>query len=334
MRDVLPTLLEWADAGYRFALATVTHTWGSSPRPLGSVMGVREDGVTCGSVSGGCVETTVIQAAATALGDGQWQELVFGALSADELWEVGLSCGGKIQVWLDPDPVNRNPAQWDRLVRALQSNEPCLLATRLSPCQSWLWPGADALPEWVAIEAEIAMKKGRSAEVERDGERFFLQAFTPREQLLIVGAVHIAVPLVQFARTLGFETIVIDPRAQFATAERFPVPPDRFVVEWPESALAGLEITSATSVVVLTHDPKIDDVALAMLLRSPARYLGALGSRTTQRRRRETLAADGFSEDEIQRIHGPIGLAIGAKTPEEIALSILAEIVQVRHAGS
>lgn len=334
MRDVLPTLLEWADAGYRFALATVTHTWGSSPRPLGSVMGVREDGVICGSVSGGCVETAVIQAATIALGDGQSQELVFGALAADELWEVGLSCGGKIQVWLDPDPVGRNPAQWDRLVGCLQANDPCVLVTRLSPYRSWLWPLAGDLPEWVAIEAEIAMKKGRSAEIELDGERFFLQAFPPREQLLIVGAVHIAVPLVQFARALGFETIVIDPRGQFATAERFPVPPDRFIVEWPESALACLEITSATSVVVLTHDPKIDDVALAMLLRSPVRYLGALGSRTTQQNRRKKLAADGFSESDIQRIHGPIGLAIGAQTPEEIALSILAEIVQVRHAGS
>jgi xanthine dehydrogenase accessory factor len=168
--------------------------------------------------------------------------------------------------------------------------------------------------------------------VDVEGERYFIQVLAQRERLIIVGAVHIAIPLVGFARQLGFETIVVDPRPALASPERFDVAPDKIVSKWPEQALAEIDITPETYAVVLTHDPKIDDVALEAFLRSPAKYVGALGSRATQEKRRVYLREKGFTEEDLARIHGPVGLNIGARSPEEIALAIVAEIVQVRRA--
>lgn len=324
MRDVLPTLRQWASAGHRFALATVTRTWGSSPRPLGSVMGVRDDGLICGSVSGGCVEGAVIDGSLAALADGLPREMVFDALSEGSVWDVGLSCGGKIQVWVEPSPVIEPVAD------LVECDRSCVLALSLSGARVLWVPGSPASTP-LAQEMASAYEERLSREAEVEGERFFLHVLLSRERLLIVGAVHIAVPLIGFARSLGFETVVIDPRGQFASDERFPDAPDRMVVEWPQKALADVGITEETYIVVLTHDPKIDDVAIAEALRSPAAYIGALGSRTTQASRRAALLALGFSEADLERIHGPVGLAIGARSPEEIALSIMAEIVQVRN---
>lgn len=334
MRDVLPTLQRWIAEGRAFATATVTQTWGSSPRPLGSVMGVRDDGVIVGSVSGGCVESAVIEAATAALADGMPRELKFDALDENAVWDVGLSCGGSIRVWVDPAPYARNPVLWDMLLERLACDKPIVIATSLTPHRHTIWTPDSAADDELSSAAADAYAHKESREVEVDGTRWFLHVLPPRERLIIVGAVHIAVPLVKFAKELGFETTVVDPRGTLASDERFAVSPDIFIRDWPDKALSTMDLTAQTYAVVLTHDPKLDDSALKLLLKSPVVYIGALGSRTTQAKRRKDLGALGFSEAELDRIHGPVGLSIGARTPEEIALAIMAEIVQVRRARS
>lgn len=327
MREILPAVLRWHEEGRRFAFATVTHTWGSSPRPVGSVMAVREDGLILGSVSGGCVETAVIEEAMKVIRTGRAKLLEFGALDDLQFWDVGLSCGGKIKVFVElPEP-----AELDEIDKALNSDEPIVSIKTLEPVPNRiLWkPKVASAPN---EEAALALASRQSRESEN--RQSFIHVLSQRERLLIVGAVHIAVPLICFSKTLGFEIILIDPRETFAQAERFEMQPDRILTTWPEEAFRELGLTQETYAVVLTHDPKIDDVALAMLLKSPARYIGALGSKTTQAKRRRLLAEQGFSEADLNRIHGPVGLSIGARTPEEIALSIMAEIVQVRRSDS
>jgi xanthine dehydrogenase accessory factor len=326
---VLPTLERWLEGGHRFAIATVTQTWGSSPRPVGAVMGVREDGAVVGSVSGGCVESAVIQASLSCLETGSPRMLDFGALSDESVWEVGLSCGGRIQVWVDPDPMRR--PVWQKTAEEIRCDQPAVVVTRFEPFEQWTW-SANIGPISLISPIESAIRIGKSTELEVEGERYFVHVFPSRERLIIVGAVHIAIPLVKFAKELGFETVVIDPRPLLASPDRFPTEPDSIIAKWPEQALSEIQLTEDSYCVVLTHDPKIDDVALAIFLRSLAGYIGALGSRVTQEKRRRELVAQGFTQEDLSRIHGPVGLDIGARSPEEIALSIMAEIVQVRRA--
>jgi xanthine dehydrogenase accessory factor len=313
MRDILQTLEDWTCQGHRFALATVTETWGSSPRPVGSMMAVRHDGLVCGSVSGGCVEGAVIDEALAALDHGQPRRLTFGALDENALWELGLSCGGTIKVWIDPDPAGRHPEIWSELLRRIKADQPCALSVNLST-------GERTLGEILELQTG---EEGNT----------FTQTFQSRERLIIVGASHIALPLISFARELGFETVLVDPRSDLIREERFPCRPDRIINSWPRQAFDQIGLTTSTYVVTLTHDPKIDDAALALALASDVAYIGALGSRTTQAKRRTDMAQLGFSEAHLNRIHGPVGLPIGARTPQEIALSIIAEIVQVRRAN-
>jgi xanthine dehydrogenase accessory factor len=296
-------------------------------------MGVRYDGAVVGSVSGGCVESAVIQEALAALTKGVPKMLDFGALSDESVWEVGLSCGGRIQVWVDPEPMKREV--WQKALDLLEHDRPAVMVTRYEPFDQWLWAPAHVSPNGPASLIQTiqdAYANRTSQETQAGEQTYFLHVLPTRERLVIVGAVHIAIPLVKFARELGFETVLIDPRPMLASADRFPVVPDKIIAEWPESALASVEITEETYTVVLTHDPKIDDVALAVFLRSPAVYIGALGSRMTQEKRRKKLVEEGFTDQDLARIRGPVGLSIGARSPEEIAISIMAEIVQVRRA--
>jgi xanthine dehydrogenase accessory factor len=283
------------------AIAVVEQTWGSSPRPVGSMMAVDSEGRICGSVSGGCVEGAVIEAALETIRDREPRRLEFSELKDEDVWAVGLSCGGRISVVVVPADV---PA----LTTAADS------ARRRESFT--LYVGTDP------VDISSEEKPGSIA----------IQYPAP-ERLVVVGGVHIAVPLLAMAREIGFETILIEPRRSFADAARFPVPPDRVFSTWPEKALADLRIDESTYAVLLTHDPKIDDQALRILLRSSARYIGCLGSRTTQQQRRARLADEGFSDEEVGRIKGPVGLAINARTPGEIAVSILAEMIQVRRSS-
>ncbi len=289
-------------------------------------MGVREDGAVVGSVSGGCVEPAVMQSALASLSSHQPIMLDFGSLSDESVWEIGLSCGGRIRIWVQPEP-NLNLV-WTEAMERIANDLPTVLVSNLQPVSMSTLSQTGEGDQWICDSGHF----NESQTFKHEGQEHFAQIFPSREKLVIVGAVHIAIPLIKFARELGFETILIDPRAVLASSERFPVPPDLTVVSWPEDALKQVNLTEQTYAVVLTHDPKIDDVALEFLLRSPVAYIGALGSRVTQEKRRLQLSERGFSSQEIARIHGPVGLKIGGRSPEEIALSIMAEIVQVRNA--
>lgn len=336
--------LLWAREGHAVALATVVGTWGSSPRPAGSLMAISSTGRVEGSVSGGCVETDVITAAQDIMAGAPPEVLSYGVTSA-RAWEVGLACGGKLDVLveavfspacptgtlpealLDEACVRQNAREGVVLARTLNGTGHMLLPDR-SPADS-----PQRFPPELLPAAQTSLETGRCRSgTDAQGQEWFLQPLTPSPRLLIVGAVHIAQHLALLARMTGFAPVVIDPRTALATPDRFPgfVPGETLLTEWPDDALAELGVDTMTAIVTLTHDAKLDDPTLEVALRSPAFYIGALGSRKTQASRIERLRGIGFSEQETDRIHGPVGLAIGAIGAEEIALSILAQIVAVR----
>jgi xanthine dehydrogenase accessory factor len=319
MRELAGELRSWRAMGRQFALAVVTQTWGSSPRPAGSWMAVREDGAVIGSVSAGCVESAVIESALKTIerGGGEW--LTFEGLDPEDIWRVGLSCGGKMRVLVTPGDSD---ALW-RAIELAEAEDQFVSLINESSLEVWV-PGTE--------EGSLAARAFDEQETLEEGGLVAVYN-RPRPRLLIIGAVHIALSLVALAGQLGYRTIVVDPRTALATTERFPTSLDEMRSRWPQQVLPSLKLDRDTFAVVLTHDPKIDDPALELLLKSQVAYIGALGSRTSHAQRRDRLAERGFSPEELDRIHGPIGLSIGAKSPEEIALSILAEIVQVRRLG-
>jgi len=341
MRDILDQLKSWVSEGKVFATATVIQTWGSAPRQVGSMMAITEDTQIVGSVSGGCVENAVIEEVGSVLKNGSPKMLEFG-VSDDTAWSVGLTCGGKIKVQVEKHLAFTKQTFdgdiWLELVAALESNLPVVLLSRLDEAASHLlfYPNGDYvgdLSKFTVKAKDIAIaaiQSGKSQEVTVDDVSIFAQVFPRKDRLLIIGASHISIPLVALVKNLEFETIVIDPRKIFADQQRFPVPPDRLIDLWPQEALEEIELNEDTYAVLVTHDPKIDDPALHILLKSPVAYIGALGSKKTHEKRKNRLLEAGFSKEEIDRIHGPVGLEINAKTPAEIALSILAQIVKVR----
>ncbi|MCB0598903.1 MAG: XdhC family protein [Lewinellaceae bacterium] len=342
MKELLPYLQEWADKGHEFAIATVIQTWGSSPRPVGSTMLVSKDMEMAGSVSGGCVEGAVIREAMPLIENGTAKRLAFGVADEDA-WAVGLSCGGKIQVFTERflafDPRPEEQAAWALLREKLENNQPCILVSRLEDGQGHhtvLLPDGSAAGQPVAeglkAEALRAYRERKSQSVEWEGQQFFLQVFPSRSQLLIIGAAHITADLIQLGHLYDFETIVIDPRGVFAHKSKFPQAPDQLIDQYPAEVLNDFTLDAYTYAVVLSHDPKIDDNALHILLPSDIAYIGALGSKKTHAKRVKRLQEAGFSDEAIARIHAPIGLDINAKTPKEIALAIMGEIIGVKNA--
>ena len=282
------------------ALATVIATWGSAPRPRGSHMLIHADGRFEGSVSGGCVEGEVLHAGAETIADGRARTLNFG-VAHDAAWSVGLPCGGDISILVQRvDEAGFAPALLDEIALARRGGQALALTTDLSTGQS------------------------RVGDDPADGR--FVQRYAPPRRLLIVGAVQIAQALAGIARLLDITPVLIDPRGRFLTEERFPgvVLDDR----WPDEAVTALRPDTASAVVTLSHDPKIDDPALIAALASPAGYIAALGSRRSQAKRIERLAAAGVTDVALARIDAPAGLPIGAQGPAEIALSIAAGMVQ------
>ena len=342
MKELLPTLDPWLAAGRPFAVATVIQTWGSSPRPVGSAMILSADREIAGSVSGGCVEGAVLKAALPLIGSGQCLRLDFG-VADEEAWAVGLSCGGKIQVHVerfmafDTRPEEREVAQ--RLRACLAQNEGCVLMTRLGegePAHVLLLPDGTSYGQPASAALLQAGKKAYAERkhlvLEGEGDAWFVQVFPRKSQLLMIGAAHITVDLVTLANLFGFETIVIDPRGLFAQKTQFSTPPGRIYDQYPAEVLPHYALDAYTYAVVLSHDPKIDDQALHLLLRSEAAYIGALGSRRTHEKRVSRLREAGFEEGEIARIHAPVGIDIHAQTPAEIALSIMGEIIREKNA--
>ncbi len=342
MRDVLGEIANWTDQGKSIALATVIQTWGSSPRSIGANLALTADGGVAGSVSGGCVEGAVLETGIDVLENGRPQLLHFGV--ADETaWEVGLSCGGNIEVFVRPLDV----AKFTFLNVEIEGGEPIASVVIIRGPQSLLGEelilvgnrivqgtfGAD-LDRQALHYAQSALAEGqpRRVVIEDAPEpiEFFINVVNPAPTLIVVGGVHIAIPLTSLAKTLGYRTVVIDPRKMFGTDERFPNV-DQLIQAWPDKALEQVTLTSSTAVAMLTHDPKIDDPALIVVLNSSAFYIGALGSRKTHAARRQRLLDAGITEAQLARLHAPIGLNIGGRSPEEIALAIMAEIVQARN---
>lgn len=324
--DAIPeTALAWARDGRGAALATVVETWGSAPRPVGSQLAISGAGEIMGSVSGGCVEGAVVVEALEAMEEGRPRLLTYG-VSDDEAFAVGLACGGRIRVLVEP--VGPAPGLEEALLAALVAAraeaQAVAMVTDLDGWGRRLVPLADAE---AALQARF--RADRSG-VEEDGLQF-VAIHNPPLRLVVVGAVHIAQPLVAMARLAGFAPFLVDPREAFGAAHRFPG--ETISHDWPDAALAAHGLDARTAVVTLTHDPKLDDPAIMAALRSPVFYLGCLGSTRTHAKRVERLRAAGVSEAEIGRIHAPVGLAIGARSPAEIAVAVLAQIVATLRQG-
>jgi xanthine dehydrogenase accessory factor len=333
---VVAQALAWLTAGRKVALATVARTWGSSSRPAGSKLAVDDAAEFVGSVSGGCIEGAVIQEALEVMEGGGSRVLSFG-VSDETAWEVGLACGGKIEVLVEavvPDPGGAGVTRGvlEDLLAARRGRRQVVLATPLAGgVHRLLAVGAAgdgaASPEDAALAtAAIEVARRDQAEVvETAGGAVLLEPHLPPLRLVIVGAVHVAQPLAEMAGLAGFAVTIVDPRRAFATPARFPG--QTLVVGWPDAAVTELAPEPRTAVVTLTHDPKLDDPALVAALASPAFYVGCLGSTKTHAARRTRLGERGVPAAALDRLHGPIGLRIGARTPAEIAVSILAEIV-------
>lgn len=317
MTDDVNFLLEladdWQQAGHKIAIAFVMQTWGSSPRQAGSIMLIRDDHHIEGSVSGGCVEGAVIEAALAAQASGKGTRLDFG-ITDETAWNVGLSCGGSIAILVCP--VGDQGIDTETLARAAAQSR-----ARETVCF-----GIDAstgkIDTSFPIPADI-----KESHIYNDTHFIFVQPPAPR--LIVVGGVHIAQHLVPMARRIGLDVTLIDPRTAFANEARFI--DCNIIADWPETALKTLTLDARTAMVTLTHDPKIDDDALLPALASDLFYIAALGSRRTHEKRVERLSAAGCDAKNIARIHAPAGLDIGSRNPADIAISILAELIATRN---
>jgi xanthine dehydrogenase accessory factor len=340
MRDILSDLEHWnAGNNKSIALATVIQTWGSSPRRAGAKMAITPDGKITGSVSGGCVEGAVFDTGVEVLKSNRPQLLHFGV--ADETaWEVGLACGGSIDIFVQPLDI-----EFYKSLRSVLVEEQSAVSVTVvrgpgeligreilmrddSSITGSINDGLNPIALNVAKEA-LAAGESRRAMLKENVETF-VEVILPPPTVIAVGGVHITIALMALAKTLGYRTVVVDPRSAFGNETRFPNV-DQLIPLWPDEAFQQIPLTRSTAIAMLTHDPKLDDPALKIALPSSAFYVGALGSKTTQSKRRQRLLEDGLTEEQLNRLHGPIGLEIGAGTPEEIAMSIMAEIVAARN---
>jgi xanthine dehydrogenase accessory factor len=335
VREILEELDRISTPGERLALATVIDARRSAPRPIGAKMVVSPRGEIGGSVSGGCVEGAVVQAAERVLA-GEPPLLMSFGIADDEAWEVGLPCGGEIDVWVAPYVAG---SRFEQLVR---EGERAVLVTALEGPEigAQLLVGLDGALEGTlgsqaldAHAAEVASELIWAERSERRGPLFF-DTTAPPPRLILFGAVDIAGAVCRIARVCGWRPYLVDPRARFAVPARFPDAIE-VIAAWPQEAFERLGgIDPATSIAVLTHDPKLDDAALMIALRSPARFVGAMGSRRAQTARRERLLAAGLREEELARLAAPLGLDLGAVGRQETALSIMSELVAARHGRS
>jgi xanthine dehydrogenase accessory factor len=338
---ILAQAAAWRADGRGVALATVIRTWGSSPRQPGSKLAVDEAGAFVGSVSGGCIEAAVIHDALEVMASGASRVLSFG-VSDESAWEVGLACGGKVEVLVEavaPASGHGLPREMlGELIAARREARPVVLATWLDGSAHMLLSSdpalapaelAGAVRKAVATDQAVAGASGGGedapAELGTPAGAVLVEPHLPPLRLVVVGAVHVAQPLAEMAQLAGFAVTIVDPRRAFATEARFPG--RTLVTSWPDEALAQLRPDARTAVVTLTHDPKLDDPALLAALASPACYVGCLGSQKTHAARKARLGERGLGAAALARLRGPVGLRIGARTPAEIAVSILAEII-------
>lgn len=342
IKEILPDLDLWLSRGEEIAIATVVQVKRSAPRPPGARLCVTRSGLMSGSVSGGCVEADVFERAMLVLDSSEPEVASYGI--ADELgFEVGLSCGGSIDVLIEPLSIND---EWEALRTCVENDLVAANAIALAPdsllgrnmvrldskrCIGSISPTLDRT---LADEIEKLLQVGGTKVVtlpwQGEDAQIYLEAFLPAPRLLIVGATHTAISLCRLAAEVGYQVTIIDVRSSLATTERFP-DAKQIIHAWPEEALEQAPLNGYSSLVVLTHDPKFDVPALASGLQSDARYIGAQGSRVTHEGRKQQLSQLGFSDADLERIRAPIGLDIGSRTPAELALSILAEVLAVQY---
>jgi xanthine dehydrogenase accessory factor len=341
MRDLLSDYDRLAAQGRPIGRAVVTSVWGSAPRPEGSSMLATADGVMAGSVSGGCVEGATATEIGEAIGRGTPKLVTFG-VTHERAWEVGLACGGTIKVFVEPSvrpevvAAARGPG--GEVVATIVDGPGTGRSVRVHEDGKIDGSLGAGIPESAVLDTALAALRREASvtttvETGAGAASVFLEVFPRQPRLVIFGGVHIAVALVPLARALGYRTIVADGRPAFLTEERFP-DADQLILGWPEEAFDSIGLDASCYVCILSHDPKFDEPALQLALRSPARYIGAIGSRKTQASRRAWLEAAGFSPEDIARVHGPIGLELGGRQPAETALAILAEMTAVRYGGA
>jgi xanthine dehydrogenase accessory factor len=351
MREVLGSIEPWYAAGERFALATVVGVRGSAPRDPGATMAVSASGEAAGSVSGGCVEGAVYEAATAAIESGAAALETYG-ISDEDAFAVGLTCGGILDILVRPVDPATSPELAD-VMATVRRDEPVAVATVVggpAPLGATLavWPdraagtlGTEGLDVAVTDDARGMLAQGLTGtrhygprgERRIDDVSVFVQAYTPPPRMLVFGAIDFAAAVARIGVFLGYHVTVCDARPVFATRKRFPEAHE-VVCEWPHRYLAGTRVDARTVICVLTHDPKFDVPVLEVALRGPAAYIGAMGSRRTHDDRLRRLRDAGLTEDEIARLASPIGLDLGARTPEETAVSIAAEIIQLRWGGT
>jgi len=306
--DILTPMSVWLKENRKVSLATVISTWGSSPRPVGGQMAIDSNGEIIGSVSGGCIEGAVITEGINSINDGKTRVKDYG-ISNNMAWEVGLACGGELKVLIQPLDIQ------DKIVFSIVDNIKNREAVKLRiDCSN----GLRIIDNTLTNQTSLYDKEKNE----------FIHIIDPKPRLFVVGAVHIAQALISLAAITDFEIILIDPREHFATEKRFPN--CKILTEWPDIALSRFNLDKSTHLVTLTHDPKIDDPALIYSLKKNIGYIGSLGSKKTHQKRCERLTSLGFSDNDINKIHAPIGLDIKGKTPAEIAVSIIAEIISFR----
>jgi xanthine dehydrogenase accessory factor len=357
MQELLDTLARWTAEGAGIGRAVVVRTFGSAPRPEGAVLLVTDDGRIAGSVSGGCVEGAAAEEIGAARASGMERVIRYG-ISDEQAWDVGLACGGTIDVLISPvvPAVAVDAARDTRegrgggraVVTPLPADAPPGSFGAHTPGEG----GEPATPLVVHDDGRLegtlgdstddaalvaaatdALAHGLSRTVAIGGRQLFIESYPVRPRLVVIGAVEVARTLVRLARELGYETVVIDGRAAFATEARFP-DVDRLIVGWPDEVADEIALGPADAVAVLTHDVKFDEPAIVAALARGCRYVGAVGSRKTQADRRARLLEAGVAPDALARLRGPIGLDLGGRLPAETALAILAEIVAQRRAGS
>jgi xanthine dehydrogenase accessory factor len=366
VRDILDPISKWWDGGVAFGLATVVRTFSSAPREPGAAMAVSADGEAVGSVSGGCVEGAVYELASEVRDSGQAVLQTYG-ISDDDAFAVGLTCGGIIDIFVEPVGPQTYP-ELGEVAAAVRADQPVAVATVIDgpgrvgarrviwapsepaqenghgpagqPSSGTLGSG-DRLDQAVDDDARGMLAQGLTGvrQYGPDGERrrdelsVFVQSFAPPPRMLVFGAIDFAAAVARAGKFLGYRVTVCDARPVFATRRRFP-DADEVVTDWPHRFLAKQNVDARTVVCVLTHDPKFDVPLLEVALRTPAGYIGAMGSRRTHDDRLARLREVGLTEDELARLRSPIGLDLGARTPEETAVAIAAELIQLRWGGS
>jgi xanthine dehydrogenase accessory factor len=373
VRDILDPISKWWDAGDTFGLATVVRTYRSAPREPGAAMAVSADGEAVGSVSGGCVEGAVYELANEVRESGQPVLQTYG-ISDDDAFAVGLTCGGIIDIFVEPGG-RQYFAEMGEVAAAVRAEQPVALATVIDGpgvvgARRVIWgdsaaDGPEGEPGQNGAEAEHQLRStgtlgsgdrldhavdddargmlaqgltgirryGPDGERRRDELSVFVQSFAPPPRMLVFGAIDFAAAVAREGKFLGYRVTVCDARPVFATRARFP-DADEVVTDWPHRYLAGQNVDARTVICVLTHDPKFDVPLLEVALRTPAVYIGAMGSRRTHEDRLARLREVGMSEEELARLRSPIGLDLGARTPEETAVAIAAELIQLRWGGS